>query len=254
MFGRARLIRWAIYLVLLLVLEVSSKEGWINPLVWVAPTDVLRGLADPVLLTSFLDEALYSLRSVILAIVCCGALGIILGVVLARAPRAYLLLEPYLESYYAVPLFAFYPVAIGLVGVNVVSSLIIAFLWALGAVLINTVVGVRSVDAAFIKYSESLVMSRAETLRHVTLPAAFPRILTGLKIGFAYSVVGVIGAEFLLSTRGVGHLIDYYYNNFQTQRMYGAMLLLVVGLLVILKGFELLEGRVYAQRGLARNG
>jgi len=59
------------------------------------------------------------------------------------------------------------------------------------------------------------------------LPAASPHLMTGLRLAVAYSVIGVIAGEFILSTEGIGRRVALAYNNFDNQTMYGLLVLIL---------------------------
>ena len=65
------------------------------------------------------------------------------------------------------------------------------------------------------------------TAINVRLPFAAPYIFTGFKLAVAYSFVGVIGAEFITSSRGIGYEISYAYNNFDNRVMYPLIFLIL---------------------------
>src|SRR3546814_9537111 len=62
----------------------------------------------------------------------------------------------------------------------------------------------------------------------VMLPDAAPYILTGAKLAVAYSLIGIIGAEFIMSTGGMGYEISFAYNNFDNATMYPLLLLILL--------------------------
>src|SRR5262249_53760303 len=65
------------------------------------------------------------------------------------------------------------------------------------------------------------------------LPAASPHLMTGLRLAVAYSVIGIIAGEFILSTEGIGRRVALAYNNFDNQTMY-ALLVLILAFAVAL--------------------
>ncbi len=75
-------------------------------------------------------------------------------------------------------------------------------------------------------------LSLGEEIWRVRLPAAAPHILSGLKLAVAYSFIGVIAGEFILSTSGIGHEIAFAYDNFDNPRMY-ALILFVLGIVTL---------------------
>ncbi|HEY6705472.1 MAG TPA: ABC transporter permease subunit, partial [Xanthobacteraceae bacterium] len=64
------------------------------------------------------------------------------------------------------------------------------------------------------------------------LPAASPYLMTGLRLAVAYSVIGIIAGEFILSTEGIGRRVALAYNNFDNQTMY-ALLVLILGFAIV---------------------
>jgi NitT/TauT family transport system permease protein len=71
-------------------------------------------------------------------------------------------------------------------------------------------------------------MSPVETALRVTLPYASPYVLTGAKLAVAYSLIGIIGAEFIMSSGGMGYEISFAYNNFDNATMYPLILLILL--------------------------
>jgi NitT/TauT family transport system permease protein len=92
-------------------------------------------------------------------------------------------------------------------------------------------------------------MSAAETALKVTLPYAAPYVLTGVKFAVAYSLIGIIGSEFIMSSDGMGFEIAFAYNNFDNATMYP----LIVLILLISIGLNLLVS-VWEQAILSRRG
>ena len=72
-----------------------------------------------------------------------------------------------------------------------------------------------------------------DTALHITLPAAMPFLFTGLKLTVAYSFIGVLASEFIMSGSGLGYEISNAYNNFDNPTMYGLMLLVIIVVTVV---------------------
>lgn len=177
--------------------------------------------------------------------------GVPLGLLLWRAPLARRVLEPYLATYYAVPIFAFYPLLIALFGVSLLPIILIAWAWAVVAVVINTALGFSQIKPVYGKVARSLRLTPLQAYRSVYFPAAAPQLFTGFKLAVIYSVIGVVASEFILASdgRGLGYVIAYNFNNFLVADMY-AVILLVLGLTAVLNAALLVvEQRVYGRRG-----
>src|SRR6476661_11082209 len=94
--------------------------------------------------------------------------------------------------------------------------------------VIATLNGLDRVPRAMTKTALILRLSPARAAWSVTLPAAAPYLFTGLKLALAYSFIGVIAGEFILSGGGLGYSIAYAYNDFDNQTMYALMMFVLV--------------------------
>jgi NitT/TauT family transport system permease protein len=84
----------------------------------------------------------------------------------------------------------------------------------------------------------------------VTLPAAGPHIVTGVKLAVAYAFIGVIGSEFILSRGGIGYEISFAYTNFDNATMYPLITLILIASIVINALLSRWEHRLLARRGM----
>jgi NitT/TauT family transport system permease protein len=82
----------------------------------------------------------------------------------------------------------------------------------------------------------------------IRLPYAAPYIFTGFKLAVAYSFIGVIGAEFITSSRGIGYEIAYAYNNFDNPLMYSLILFILVIVVSVNMSLHAWEKRLMARR------
>jgi ABC-type nitrate/sulfonate/bicarbonate transport system permease component len=198
----------------------------------------------------YTQDILLTLGSVGLAAVLGIVGGFGLGYALFRLPRLRRALDPLLASYYAIPTFIFYPLFIVLFGLNRLPLVAIGFIFAVVAMAINTLTGFERVPPVLRRTARALRLTEPATLVQITMPACAPYLLTGAKLVIAYSFIGVIAGEFVLSGDGVGHQIAFAYNNFDNPTMYGLMLLLIG----FVSAFNMLlfawERRFYRRRGL----
>jgi NitT/TauT family transport system permease protein len=155
-------------------------------------------------------------------------LGSACGAAIHAMPRMRHAIEPFLASYYAVPTFMFYPVFIVVFGVGAAAIIAIAVLLSIVAMITATLTGLDRIPPVLGKTARMFRMNRAARAVLIDLPAAAPHLFTGVKLTFAYSLIGVLASEFILSGEGIGYAIAYAYNNFNNARMYGLMLLVII--------------------------
>jgi NitT/TauT family transport system permease protein len=185
------------------------------------------------------------------AIACLSAImsGVMAALLVHALPRLREALDPLFATYYAIPMFAFYPLLIILFGLGSLPSIMIGYMLAVVAVVVNTLNGLDRVPRVMLKAGRVARLSRAETARRITLPFALPYVLTGVKFAVAYALIGVIGSEFIMATGGMGYEIAFAYNNFDNQIMYPLILLVLFVSIALNTAIGAWERRVLARRG-----
>lgn len=213
---------------LLILLQLACELRWIKPQVMVSPLIMASALWDLLtqgVITADLNATLCSaLQALLLAVV----LGITGGALMHRYPRLRATLQPVVSSWYAVPVFAFYPMLIAMLGLNQRPVVAIGTLFAVVAMAVNTLDGLDRLPVSLIKSARLLQLSRPRMIFSLVLPAVLPSLMTGFKLAATYAFIGVIAAEFILSTHGLGHAIAYAYNDFDLRTMYALMLLVLI--------------------------
>lgn len=169
------------------------------------------------------------------------SVALILGYLLAKSRTVERLLAPYLAASQAIPIVALAPLLVIWFGGGHISKILVCALTLFFPVLINTIVGIRSVDAELVELMRSLRASRWQTLRMLELPAALPVLLGGLKIGVTLSVIGAVVAEFVGADRGLGFLVNLARGLFDTPLMFVALFTLMFIALTLYLLVSLLE-------------
>jgi NitT/TauT family transport system permease protein len=208
-------------------LELLCRFGWIDRMTMIPPTEMVDALWAMLRSGSASDDIQYTLDNMLAAIVLSVTIGFVAGTAIHAVPRLRSVLDPLLASYYAVPIFVFYPLLIVLFGITNLPLIIIGAMFGVVAMIVNTLTGLDRVPRAFAKSARLFRLGRIQELYLVSLPSAGPHFITGLKFSIVYSVIGVIAGEFILSSRGIGYRIAFAYNNFDTRAMYALMLLLI---------------------------
>lgn len=221
-------IRLAVVIAACAVLEALCRTGIIHRTVLLAPTEMAVSLWHILQSGELTTDILTTLRNVLAAAAIAVLLGFIIGAMIHAVPRARQAIEPLLASYYSIPTFMFYPIFIVVFGVGSQAIVAIAVLLSIVAMIVSTLNGLDRIPAVLRKTAAMYRMSPAARAMLIDLPAAAPYLFTGVKLSFAYALIGVIASEFILSGAGIGYSIAYAYNNFNNQRMYGLMLLVII--------------------------
>jgi NitT/TauT family transport system permease protein len=164
-----------------------------------------------------------------------------LGYVIAKSRALERALTPYIVASQSVPIVAIAPLLVIWLGAGLRSKIFICALIVFFPILINTVVGVRSVEPDLRDLMRSLRATRWQTFVKLEVPAALPILLGGLKIGATLSVIGAVVGEFVGADRGLGYLINFGNGQYDTALVFVAVAALVGLALGLYGGVALLE-------------
>ncbi len=136
-----------------------------------------------------------------------AATGIPLGLMLGRIPLLRALLDPMLSLLRPVPVTAWLPLSMIFFGLGPKSAIFLVFLGAFYPIMLNTVFGVKSVDARLFEAAEMLGCSGSQMFRAVVLPAALPSIFNGLRLGAGFAWILIVVGEMTGVPEGLGAVI-----------------------------------------------
>jgi NitT/TauT family transport system permease protein len=216
--------------------ELGVATGMWAANVLPAPSTVFAELGPLLGQPQFWTDAGRTGIEVAVSIVAGSLLGFLAGLLFWKLPLVGRVFEPYLVSFYAVPLVLFYPVMIVLVGINATSVIILASIMAAIPMALNTAVGLKSMPPVYMKLARSLNASPRQTLFAIAIPAAGPYIVAGLRLAVVYALIGSIAMEFTTAQAGLGYRIRYLYEIFDNNLMFAYIVVVVVlsGLLTVL--------------------
>jgi len=205
------------------------------------------------LVTGVLIEALASsLLLFAVGLSCAIIVGVMFGLLLARVRLLRVALESYITILYATPMVALIPFILSMMGFGFAPKALVVFLFAFFPVLYNTVEGARSLRPELLEVARSFRSSEAAIWRDVLVPYTLPFALTGIRQAVARGLVGMIAAEFFLSSSGIGQLIMRSGQDFDIPALYGAILVVTILGVALMAVGRMVENRFAAWRGLER--
>jgi NitT/TauT family transport system permease protein len=168
---------------------------------------------------ALLDSTVLFLTGFIAAV----AVGLPLGLLLARVRFLRIGVEPYIMTLYATPMVALIPFILSMMGFGFAPKVLVVFLFAVFPVLYNTVEGARSIRPELIEVARSYRSSEWALWREVMLPYTLPYTMTGVRQSIGRALVGMVAAEFFLSSTGLGQLIMTASQNFDTGGVFASI-------------------------------
>jgi NitT/TauT family transport system permease protein len=242
--------RVAVIAGLIALLEILCRTGVIDKITMQAPHLIVRDLYRLLASGQMNGAIAKTLTNTALALVLALGVGVVAGALIHRWRGLRDTLDPLFATYYAVPVFAFYPFFIVVFGLGDLPQILIAFMLGVVAMIVNTLNGLDRVPTVLLKTARILQLSPLQTAIRVTLPSAAPYILTGIKLAVAYAFIGIIGSEFILSRGGIGYEISFAYTNFDNAVMYPLIVLILIASIVINSVLGRWEWSLLARRGM----
>jgi NitT/TauT family transport system permease protein len=216
---------------------LSDYPSFILP----SPGDVMKTLTRTLADGTLWRHAQATLSEIIAGLGLGLVAAALVGYALAKSRLLERLLSPYIVASQSVPVVAIAPLLVIWFGSGRLSKVLICALIVFFPVLVNTVVGIRSVEEDLRDLMRVLGANRWQTFQMLEVPAALPVLLGGLKIGVTLSVIGAVVGEFVGADQGLGFLVNQARGLFNTSLVFVAILALVVIALALYGVVMLLE-------------
>jgi NitT/TauT family transport system permease protein len=218
----------AVLLLVLVLWTLAVSVFGVSPFLLPTPAAVgeavMRLLADP----STWRHVAVTLTEVTLGFLLALASGLVVGVVLGRAEWLERALRPVLVAVQVVPKVAFIPLFVIWFGFGVTSKIIMAATLAFFPIMLNVMLGVRSVERGHRDVMLGLGARRWATFRDLELPSTLPYVFAGMEVAIVFSVIGAIVGEYLGGSEGLGYLVVVSLNALDAPQLFAVILLLAV--------------------------
>ena len=180
------------------------------------------------------------------------ALGVSLGVAIARFRLLEQSLGTVINGLQALPSITWLPLALLWFGLNDTAIIFVVVMGSMLAIAQATRDGIHNVPPLYFRTARNLGASGMGMYGRVVLPAALPYIITGMKLGWSFAWRSLMAAELIFFAPGLGHLLEIgrEFNDI-AQVMAIMMVIVFLGLIVDKLGFSRLEQKVRTRWGLA---
>ncbi|MGH2906190.1 MAG: ABC transporter permease [Solirubrobacterales bacterium] len=241
-----RWLRWlgpmAAVLLLIAIWQIVAAAAGMDGLLLATPGDVARSIAGESGLLA--DNTWVTAKEALLGLALACLLGVVSGLMLHLSPFLRDATLPLLVGSQAVPTVVLAPLLVIALGFGIGPKILIVALACFFPVTIGVFDGLRSADPQLLDLLRSLGARRARILRLAEAPAALPRTLSGVRIAATWAFISAVFAEYAGSTSGLGYLIARGTPNFQTARVFAAILILTLASLTLYALIALLERRL----------
>jgi ABC-type nitrate/sulfonate/bicarbonate transport system permease component len=241
-----RIFAWSVRLLSLLVVlaawEVFGRRA--NKALFAPPSAVLAAATEMVSSGELWHYLAGSLQVLAIGFVISLAVGIPLGIAIARSRVIRYALDWYVDAFNSTPNVALVPLMTLVFGFDVTAKVLVVVFSSVFAVIVNTDQGVRNVDRRLLEVAHAFRSTERQLWGDVIIPSALPYIAAGLRLAVGRALVGMVVAEFFTSINGVGYLIVRYSNSFQPDHLLVPIIVVMALGIVLTTITRTLEGRI----------
>jgi NitT/TauT family transport system permease protein len=217
------------------VWQLIAYRRLVSELFLPGPFDIANAFAAYIAKGGIWLDLWTSSQELLLGFLLAIVVGLPLGMLMGWYRRLSYALDPFVTFFNSIPRVSLTPLFIIWFGIGINSKIAVVFLGAIFAIVINTAAATRNLDPALVRAARSFGASDAQLFRTVVLPGSVPFILTGLRLGLAHALTGVVVAELVAAQAGVGLMMAQAGQTFQTSKVFvGLVIVAGAGVLLTL--------------------
>jgi len=236
----------------LIIWQLFSQFSSIPSFIFPSPAEVWEKSLSVIRDGSIFYHTWVTLQEVLIGLFLGLSTAIITGYFLAKSPLIDRVLSPYIVASQSIPIVAIAPLLVIWLGPGIFSKILTSALIVFFPVLVNTVVGLRSVPEELYDLMKSLQASAWQRISKLEIPAAMPVFLGGLRIGATLAVIGAVVGEFVGADKGLGFLVNVGRGLYDTALVFVAVFTLVLLALALYGTVVIMENRLLSWQ--KRNG
>lgn len=214
--------------VIIAIWQVIGGLGIVSATVLPTPVTIVLTFKELILSGELFGHLQISIYRAALGFLLGAGLGLMIGILAGFSKRTELYLDPSLQMLRTVPHLAVTPLFILWFGFDEVSKILLIALGAFFPVYINTFNGIRGVDAKLFEVARVLEFKWHQQISKVILPAALPNILLGIRLSLGIAWLGLVVAELMGSSSGVGYMIMDARQFSQTNKVFAGIIIFAV--------------------------
>jgi ABC-type nitrate/sulfonate/bicarbonate transport system permease component len=227
--------------VIVVLWQWFATAGYVDQAFTSRPSSIAVALWKYITSNTFLADGAYTGEGFIITFGISVVAGTAIGAVMGMWKYARYALDYLVTGSYAAPRIAFIPIIVLWFGIGLKSGIVFAVLIAIYPMIMNTMTGIRAVDSGYVDLGTSLKMTQWQRFRYILLTGAVPSILTGVRLTVGLALIGVIVAEFLAATQGIGYRIYQSAGNYEAGPMFAAVVVITLGAVIFTELIKIAE-------------
>ncbi|KAE9626422.1 ABC transporter permease [Parasedimentitalea maritima] len=223
--------RWVglvVFVVLITLAEMGTRQGWISPLTLPKPSDVLKTFGELYSTGMLWKHLSVSLSRLIVGAAMGASVGIAVGVMIGLFSYVRAGLVPLVAALFPIPKIALLPLFVIWFGIDEGSKYALIAFGTFTPTVVATYGAVDNVDRGLIRMGQSFNLSWWSIVRKIVLPGAMPGILSGLRISLAIAIILLVAAEMLGAEYGIGAYILEAGSLYDLERLFAGVTILSI--------------------------
>jgi NitT/TauT family transport system permease protein len=200
----------------------------ISPFVLPQPEEVVGGMAEVVRSQEFTGHLRVTLTETLVGFGIALVLGVGMGAVLGRIRWLERALRPLVVASQVVPKVALVPLFIVWFGFGITSKIVIVAIFAFFPIMLNTLLGVRSVEPGHRDVMRGLNAGRWATFWRLDYHSTLPYVFAGMEIGIVFAIIGAVVGEYLGGSQGLGYMVVVSLNALNAKQLFAVITILTL--------------------------
>jgi NitT/TauT family transport system permease protein len=210
------------------LLEILLRVGVVNQYILPFPSEVLLSFKRIFIEEDLLNRIRTTAFEMLVACVAVIVIGVPIGAVFYRFDALRQAMIDGVAALAAAPLVLAFPLFLVMFGRSSTTVIVMASITGLSPIIIKTTEGLLGVRPVLINVGKSLNLTDWKIFLMIALPAALPVIFTGIRIGWTFALIGVVGIEFLINLGGLGQMIGDLADRYDLPGTYAAICFVVL--------------------------
>lgn len=202
------IIRGAIFpITVLIIWQIFGSMGIVSKTLLPTPSEIARAFYDLLVSGELFKHLSISIWRAAVGFLLGGSLGLLFGLLVGLFRKFEQSADPTIQMFRTIPHLAITPLFILWFGFGEFSKILLIAKGAFFPLYLQTFLGIRNVDSKLFDVARVLEFSRFKQITKLVLPAALPNVLLGLRLSIGVAWLGLVVAELMGSSEGVGYLI-----------------------------------------------
>ncbi len=229
----------ASFLVLFILWDLAVRLFKIPIYLVPGPLKVLQSIIDQ--WQPLAVQSMWTSAAILAGFIAAALFAIPMAMLIVVSPTLERLVYPPMVATQSIPKIALAPLFIVWFGFGMAPKVAVAFLIAFFPIVIDTIVGLRSIDPAMVQLARSMGAPPWRIFLRMRLPHALPMIFGGLKVASTLAVVGALTGEFIGSDKGLGYLLVQASGSMDTPLLFATLVILSLIAMVFFYAVEFAE-------------